>query len=347
MTKTAVIVCPGRGTYNKTELGYLNQNHTYGNDCLKIFDKIRQNEGQTPLAALDAAQVYDRDVHTRGDNASALIFAASFLDAQVLHNSFDVVAVTGNSMGWYTALAVSGAVGPEQGFSIVNTMGTLMHEHSIGGQTLYPFVDADWREIPGKRAALLETVQNVSAREGCALYVSIHLGGMLVVAGNEAGLGAFEAEVPARDGRFPMRLFNHAAFHTPLQEPVAAAGCEALPISLFGTPQVPMVDGCGRVWLPGAVRADDLRGYTLGQQVVAPYDFTAAIRVAARVFAPDIFIIPGPGDTLGGAVAQALIEVDWRGLGSKQAFQQRQQTDPVILSMGRSDDRAKALTGMF
>jgi len=39
--------------------------------------------------------------------------------------------------------------------------------------------------------------------------------------------------------------------------------------------------------------------------VVEPYDFTAAIRSAAREFAPDYFIVPGPGTTLGGAVAQA------------------------------------------
>jgi [acyl-carrier-protein] S-malonyltransferase len=87
---------------------------------------------------------------------------------------------------------------------------------------------------------------------------------------------------------------------------------------------------------PSAIRA-----YTLGAQVVQPFDFTAAIRVAARTFAPDVFIIPGPGTTLGGAVAQALISINWRGLSSKADFQNRQKTDPIVLSMGRAEDRIR------
>ena len=45
---------------------------------------------------------------------------------------------------------------------------------------------------------------------------------------------------------------SHAAFHTPMQEPVAAQGRAALPRDLFGQPDLPLVDGHGRVWWPGA-----------------------------------------------------------------------------------------------
>ena len=68
------------------------------------------------------------------------------------------------------------------------------------------------------------------------------------------------------------------------------------------------MDGRGHVWWPGSATPAELRAYTLGHQVVEPYDFPAAIRTAAREFAPDLFIITGPGTTLGGAVAQALPE---------------------------------------
>ncbi len=49
----------------------------------------------------------------------------------------------------------------------------------------------------------------------------------------------------------------------------------------------------------------------------------------------------GPGDTLGGAIAQALIAIGWRGLRSKQDFQEVQASDsPFLLAMGREDQRA-------
>lgn len=346
MSKTAVIICPGRGTYNKTELGVLRRDHPEAGALLADFDARRAALGQETLTALDSAARFSPDLHTRGDNASALIYAATVLDAQKIHPSYEIVGVTGNSMGWYSALALGGAATPMAGFEIVNTMGGLMQAAMIGGQSLYPFVDDDWREIPGRRQDLLELVAEVDARADHTLAVSILLGGMLVVAGDDAGLQAFEMALPPVQGRFPMRLPNHAAFHTPLQSSVAAQGRAALPESLFEMPRVPMIDGQGRVWYPKSCSPSDLRDYTLGPQVVSPYDFSAAIRVAARNFAPDVFIITGPGTTLGGAVAQALIGINWRGLDSKADFQTRQKTDPLVLSMGRAEDRRLVLSGL-
>jgi len=81
----------------------------------------------------------------------------------------------------------------------------------------------------------------------------------------------------------------------------------------------------------------------LGQQITRTYDFTAAIVSAARNFAPDRFIITGPGTTLGSAVAQALIGIKWQGIDSKAAFQERQSKAPLIISMGREDQRGLVL----
>jgi [acyl-carrier-protein] S-malonyltransferase len=75
----------------------------------------------------------------------ALIYACTLGDALAL-DGVEVVAVTGNSMGWYSALACAGAVAPMAGFTLVNTMGTLMQEALIGGQTVYPFMGEDWQD---------------------------------------------------------------------------------------------------------------------------------------------------------------------------------------------------------
>lgn len=338
MKKTAVLICPGRGTYNAPEQGYLARHHA---GRLEEFDAYRQTLGQETVSALDGAAKFSAKLHTRGDNASPLIYAASLFDAQAISQQIEIVAVTGNSMGWYTALAAGGAVSAMAGFKIVNTMGKLMQDRLIGGQVLYPFVDENWRPVAGKRDGLLALVAEIEGREGHQLACSIHLGGMLVVAGNEAGLQAFEASTPTYD-RYPMRLPNHAAFHTALQAPVAAEGQALLGLDLFGTPDIPMIDGRGAIWWPGATDAQALRDYTLGAQVVETYDFTKAIQVGAREFAPDMFIVTGPGATLGGAIAQSLIEIDWQGIADKTTFQARQSGDPVLIAMGRDDQRLYA-----
>ena len=330
--KTAVVICPGRGTYTKTELGVLGR-HFADKALLANFDARRAAMGQETLSALDGAASYSVAKHTRGDNASALIYAATLADFRAIAG-VEVVAVTGNSMGWYSALACGGALTPEGGFEVVNTMGTLMQERLIGGQLIYPFLGEDWRPDPARKAELLALVARIPG-----LALSIDLGGMLVLAGEEPALKAFEAAVPVVQGRFPMRLANHAAFHTGLQAPVAEAGRARLAPGLFGQPSLPMIDGRGHIWWPGACDTQALWDYTLGHQVVEPYDFTRAITHAAREFAPDLFIITGPGTTLGGAVAQSLILADWRGLASKADFQQLQETAPCLVSMGMDTQR--------
>lgn len=338
--KTAVVICPGRGVYNKAELGYLGRYHADLAPLFARFDEERVTLGQETLAALDGAASFSISTHTRGDNASALIYAATFGDFLAIDSDkIEIVAVTGNSMGWYSALACGGALSPEGGFQVVNTMGTLMQQSLIGGQLIYPFTAEDWKAAPERKAELLALIAAINEKQGHALTLSIDLGGMLVLAGDEAGLTAFQAAVPVAQERFPMRLSNHAGFHSHLQAPVAEAGRRRLPASLFSQPDLPMIDGRGAIWWPGAADTEALWQYTLGHQVTETYDFTLAIRIAAREFAPDLFIVPGPGTTLGGAVAQSLIQANWLGLASKADFQARQKDSPLLVAMGMEEQR--------
>ena len=100
-----------------------------------------------------------------------------------------------------------------------------------------------------------------------------------------------------------------------------------------------MVDGGGDL-VAQATGVAALREYTLGFQVTEPYNFTRAVRSAAREFAPDVFIVTGPGSTLGGAVAQSLIIEGWRGMKSKADFVALQRTAPLVISMGIDEQRS-------
>jgi acyl transferase domain-containing protein len=339
--EAALVVCPGRGTYGKAELGYLKRFHADKEELLESLDRLRSERGQPTISELDGAERFSPALHTRGDIASPLIFAASYADFVAVDRSrFGVAAVIGNSMGWYTTLAVAGAVAPEEGFRIIDAMGENSQAGEPGGQVLLTLVDEDWNELPDVREQVLALAKSINSRDDCRLFVSIELGGMVVFAGNEAGLAALVAEAPPTPAREPLRLVNHGPFHTPLMAGSSERALSQLPIDWLGSPAVPMVDGRGHIWRPFASNPHALHDYTFVTQILETYNFTRAVQVAVREYAPDRIVLLGPGDTLGGAIAQALIGIEWRGLRSKRDFLDMQATEPFLISMGREEQRA-------
>ena len=338
--EAALIVCPGRGSYGKAELGYLQRHHADKGALIAGFDRIRAEAGTATISELDGAATFKVSTHTRGDIASPLIFSCAYADFLAIdRDRFDVAAVTGNSMGWYIALACAGAVAPERGFAIVDAMGRHSQSGEAGGQILFSLVDEEWREVAGLREEILALAAAIGE-----LHVSIELGGMLVMAGAEDSLAALLAKAPPTPGREPMRLVNHGPFHTPLMRASSDGAMASLPVDWFGRPEAPMVDGRGHIWRRLSTHPEALRRYTFVTQILETYDFTRAIQVAVREHAPDRIILLGPGDSLGGAIAQALIAIEWRGLRSKRDFQDLQAGDPFLLAMGREEQR-RLVTG--
>ena len=106
-------------------------------------------------------------------------------------------------------------------------------------------------------------------------------------------------------------------------------------------PAIPMVGGDAQLWRGWSSPAA-LFDYTLGAQVDAPYDFSAAVQTALGEYAPDAVICLGPGDTMGAPVAQAMIEMGWRGLRDRADFLDAQAESPLVISMARPEQRALA-----
>lgn len=340
----AVVICPGRGTYNKEELGYLKRFHGDKIEFIENIDQFRNKQNQMPITELDAMENYSMRTHTAGENASALIYACAYNDHQVINrNLYDVVAVTGNSMGWYIALAVAGALSPNGAIELINTMGSMMTNGLIGGQLIYPIIDENWKKNAEREQQVMQWLNDVNQQEECEVHLSINLGGYLVFGGNKKGLKALENILPVIDERYPMNLFNHAAFHTPLLNNVSEKALQQLSVELFNPPELPLIDGLGNIWQPYSTDTKDLYNYTLTTQVTEPYNFSKAIEVAIKEYAPDKLIILGPGATLGGAVAQCLIEHNWLGLSCKKDFIDQQKKEPFILSMGITDQRKQVL----
>ena len=336
-----LVVCPGRGTYNKGELGYLRRHHGGRSELVRYIDELRHERGQESIFALDGLDKYSTPRHTAGENASALIYACAYHDfLQINADKYDVVAVTGNSMGWYIALVCAGALDTQGGAQVINTMGSMMTEGLIGGQMIYPIVDERWHPDAQKISRVDQLMSRAEVDSEAELHISIKLGGFVVLGGNQAGLKLATEILPAEQLRYPMKLYNHAAFHTPLLKSTSDEARTLLSSSLFGAPHTPIIDGQGHIWQPMSSDPDALYHYTLATQVYDHYNFTAAVQVGVKEFAPDRVVVLGPGNTLGGAVAQSLIQMQWRGLVDKESFIERQKVDPLIMAMGMPEQRA-------
>ena len=338
MKKSAVVIFPGRGTYGKDELGYLSRFHADKGDFVRGVDDWRHSQKRVPVSELDNAKAYAASKHASSINASAIIYTCALADfADINRDKFEISAVCGNSLGWYLTLAAAGALNPANAIRLVDTMGALMEDQGTGGQLIYPFVDEEWRGSRERTKAVSDALH--AGRTAGSAYLSIRLGGMAVLAGDDVGMAAMEKSLPEAEERYPFRLARHAAFHTPLLQHVSDAAFSELNSDMFAMPQTPMIDGRGAVWAPSSSDVDALHRYTLGQQIVETYDFSKSIEVAIKEFAPDCLILAGPGSTLGAPIAQELIRHGWLGLTSKSDFSARQKENPFLLAMGRKDQR--------
>jgi len=161
--KKALVVCPGRGSYNKAELGYFQRHHADKTTLMRQLDEFRQQQDQALISELDQAAIYDPRRLTRGDNASSLIYACAYADfISIDPQRFEVVAISGNSMGWYIALACANALNPGSAMTLINRMGNLMHEQAQGGQLIYPLVDENWQPIPGRKEYLDQLSEKIN-----------------------------------------------------------------------------------------------------------------------------------------------------------------------------------------
>lgn len=337
----AVVICPGRGTYNKSELGYLTRQHQNKLSLLSVIDEYRVANKQISVSELDAMSRYSMAKHTAGENASSLIYACAAADyADIDLQRYDIVGMTGNSMGWYIALALSQALNPNNAIKLINTMGSMMQNGVIGGQLIYPVCDGNWQHDQQTVERINQYINEVNQLKQCECFISIKLGGYLVLAGNEQGLQALEKRLPKVDDAYPMRLFNHAAFHTPLLNEVSVKAKQLMLDNMFNKPTIPLIDGRGHIWQPYHTDKKALWEYTLGEQVTETYDFSAAVEVALKEFAPDKLILLGPGGTLGGAIGQCICAHKWQDITDKTDFVKRQKSAPYLLSMGLQEQRA-------
>ena len=323
-----LLICPGRGSYGKPELGSLDATHP----IVAELDAFRASLGRTLLTEIDAADRFSPRLHMAGEHASLLTFACTSLDLEAIDpERVETVAVIGNSMGWYTALYAAGVLDLSSAARLIETMGHYQAREVLGvcgGQLLYPISGENWRMDAGLQAE----VDRVLQIEG--VHLSIRLGGTVVLAGDNAAIKTLQVELPKlKRGahEYPLQLPLHSAFHTPLLAESSRRALVDLADLPFGSPKIPLVAGNGQVFRAWS-EPEDLRTYTLTTQVLEPYDFTRSLIAALGDYGPDVLMLPGPGSTLAGAIAQTLIQIGWRGLRDREDFIDAQKADVPLLA---------------
>ncbi|MBL8748223.1 MAG: ACP S-malonyltransferase, partial [Planctomycetes bacterium] len=199
MTKpTAVLFCPGRGSYTKDELGFLGRTVRQGPiaDALAACDEWRRSQGRPTLTEIDGAEKFRPGLHLDGENAAELIFFGTMAHQELLRERYEILAVAGNSLGWYTALPASGALDPTSGWRLVATMAALQKQVK-GGQVLMTNVGEDWKpnlELVVATQAVVQALRDRGHDTYCDF--SIHLGGHEVLAGTEAAVTELLTHLP-------------------------------------------------------------------------------------------------------------------------------------------------------
>jgi [acyl-carrier-protein] S-malonyltransferase len=329
------ILCPGRGSYTEKQLRSLPSDHEW----IARAEELRAEYALPSLVELDRAPKFDPARHLAPQNVSPIIYLVSMLDAHAAMQEQRAVCVAGNSMGWYTALAVAGALDFDAGFRLVQEMSVFQAEQQArerdGGQIIYPLVDDTWRPSDETKMA----VRSALASSDGEAFPSIDLGGYAVLAGSETGIAHLLRALPKvklGSTQYPFRLMQHGPYHTPLVQSVADRAREKLARLELRAPRITLIDGRGARFTPWSTDVRALAEYTLGEQVTTPYDFTLSVRVALREHAPDQLVCPGPGNALGGVCGQILIAEGWRGIRSREDFDRVQASDaPMLVSMRR------------
>jgi len=330
--KRAIVVCPGRGSYTRDTSNYLNGLTSDIKNHINSFDKKREDQSLTKISELDN-NIFRAKTHMKGENASPLIYSCSIKDFMLINKEkYDVVAICGNSMGWYIALALGGAIAFDKGYDLIQTMGILTQNHGSGGQIIYPIINDDWQIDIDKKELVLKEIENSNS------FISIYLGGYIVIGGNQKSLDILLKKLPTND-KYPFQIPFHSAFHTSLLNEVVPLAKSSLDHNIFNKPSIPLVDGRGHVWSPWSTSEKEIYKYTLDDQIINLYNFSSSIEVALKEFCPDNIILLGPGNTLGGPVAQVLIDHNWNNLNSKSEFIRSQEENPFVISMGIDEQR--------
>jgi [acyl-carrier-protein] S-malonyltransferase len=207
-------------------------------------------------------------------------------------------AFAGHSLGEYTALVASGALGWEDALRLVRERGQAMALASSPDQGMSAVLAL------GDDAVEATLIANAVAG-AVAVVANFNAPGQVVISGHRAQLDRLVEPLKAAGARRVMPLQVGGAFHSPLMSAAAerlGAAISGAPVA-EGRPQVFNVDA--EVHTAPAEIQQALR-----LQLTSPVRWVAAVRALGELGA-DRFVELGPGGTLAGLGKRILPDARW------------------------------------
>jgi len=253
-------------------------------------------EEASAVAGRDVARLLldvDQEELTLSANAQLATFVLSLVVLDAIERvGIEPTLCAGHSLGEYTALAASGALGFEEGVRLVVERGEAMHNAA--------------EEHPGTMAAVMgaddDAVDAACQRaEGEVWVANYNAPGQVVIAGTAeavARAGAIAKELGARK---VMPIPVAGAFHTMLMAPARSwlrKSLAATPFSVSEIPVVANVDGRAHT------AAHDWPGL-LSAQLCSPVRWRQSLETLAAMGATR-FVEVGPGGVLTGLARRTL-----------------------------------------
>jgi len=205
-----------------------------------------------------------------------------------------VLAAAGHSLGEFTAYQAAGALSLANAVRLVRARGALMQ--------------AAGEARPGAMAAILghtaEPIEALCARAsadpagGEVVPANYNAPGQVVISGEVAGVEVAMALCKDAGARRAIRLNVSGAFHSPLMQPARAGLAEAIAVSAFATPSVPVYANVTADRVADSVTAERL----CVEQLTAPVRWSTLVERLATDFPQATFVELGPGAVLTGLV---------------------------------------------
>ncbi|MCL4474078.1 MAG: ACP S-malonyltransferase [Actinobacteria bacterium] len=195
-------------------------------------------------------------------------------------------AVTGHSLGEYSALAAAGSVEFTEGLQLVAARGNALREA------------ADRQ--PGAMTAILglddNRVEEICFESGEVWPVNYNSPGQLVISGRQDAIELAEMGAQAAGAKKVVRLPVSGAFHSPLMQPAADSMKAMLAEAAFREPAPPFFSSISCQY-EGAVSLPDL----LERQIVSPVRWVESVTRLIEDGA-DRFLEVGSGKVLSGLI---------------------------------------------
>lgn len=203
-------------------------------------------------------------------------------------------AAAGHSLGEYTALAASGALGFEEALGVVAARGRAMAEAADSEPS-------GMMAVMGVNARQAEEIAGIRRAEGGRLEVAnLNAPGQVVMAGGAADLDWLESQAGSLRLRRMVRLAVAGAFHSEFMAPAARQVAAALKTVQPSTPRFPVYTNvtAAPVLVDGIVE-------TLVAQVCSPVRFEQSLQAMAKS-GVEVFVHVGPGKVTAGLVKRTV-----------------------------------------